>query len=383
MKDKYCDYCGKVINRGSPQYYRKKYCCESHKQMHNRRKKNIGTRQTKRLSNLPVNKEWLYIARECKRAGTVQIMSMHTVDSLRELIQLICSHPKGNMEINHVYPVNGYDRIGLLHPLNLFYGGSAQNRKFGKKSFEGAGYSISRTELNDKWSISKETSDKNTLKLLMKFLGGVLLEYVKTYPVNQYGKIKIIDSIIKLDKTGKYTRENLISMPSFGLSSIKAELHGVKLNGFYLPPRKNRSKVLIYLEELSRISRDASGSWAENCEYMKSVFLAGAAALLNAGYQPELSEIYKTYGRDAIRHENRFMRKAGKAKYSSFKDFLYLQTADCLVGKKIDKKMLSSVVDKYTETRKGDYTFRISSIDLTGCSEYHPDAFEEHMMYMS
>lgn len=341
--------------------------------MHHRRKKGIGSRQTKRLANLPANNEWLYIARECKRAGSIQIMSMHTVDSLRQLIGIICNHPKRTMEINHVYPVNGRDRLGLLHPLNLFYGGSAQNRKFGARSFGNAGYSISRAELDDKWSVTKNMTDKSTLNLLMEFLGDTLVEYVKTYPVNQSGKIKLIDSIIKLEKTGKYTRENLSSMPSLGLSSIKAELLGTNLSGFYVPPRKNRSKVLIYLEELDRISRDASGAWAENCEYMKKIFLIGAAALSKAEYQPELSEIYKIYGLSSIRHKNRHMKKDDKGTYSKFKDFLYLQTVDCLVGKEIDQKMLSSVIDKYTETRRGEYNFRISSINLKGCYEYYPE----------
>lgn len=383
MKDKFCDYCRKIIERGSPQYYKKKYCSESHKQMyHHRRKKGISPRQTKRLSNLPVNNEWLYIARECKRAGSVQIMSMHNVHSLRQLVEIISNNPKRTMEINHVRPVNGHDRIGLLHPLNLFYGGSAQNKKFGAQSFGNAGCSINRSELNGKWSVAKGMSDKDTLKLLAKFLGDILVDYVKIYPVNQSGRIKLIDSIIKLEKTGKYTRENLSSMPSFGLSSIKAELHGSNLSGFYIPPKKSRSKVLIYLEELNRFSRDASGSWAENCEYMKNIFLAGAAALSKSSLQPELLEIYQIYGVDAARHKNRYMKEEGKNTYSKFKDFLYLQTADCLVGKNIDREMLSSVLGKYTETRKGDLTFRISSINLKGCYEYYPEAFEEHGLYI-
>ncbi|MDF5835204.1 hypothetical protein [Pseudomonas syringae] len=377
MKDKFCEYCKEIIERGSPQYYRKKFCSESHRQMHNRRSKGLSHRQTKRLGNLPVNNEWLYIARECKRAGSVQVMSQHTVASLRQLVDIISNHPKGNMEINHVRPVNGSDRIGLLHPLNIFYGGRAQNRKFGNQSSGEAGSSINRSELKSKWCVTKDFSDKDTLKLLKRFLGGILVEYVKLYPVNLSGRIKVIDSIIKLDKGGKYTRENLSSMPSFGLSSIRAELQGSKLSGFYAPPRKGRSKVFIYLEELNRFSRDATGTWAENCEFMKGVLLAGAAALSKLSLQPELLGIYQIYGIDASRHRSRYMKGEGEDAYYKFKDFLYLQTADCLVGKKIDRKMLSRVLDKYTETRRGDFTFRISSINLNGCFEYHPETYDK------
>lgn len=376
MLEKFCEYCNKLIKPGSSQDNIKRFCRASCQQMSHRRKKSISCRQIKRLRNLPANNEWLYIARECKRAGSVQIMAMHTIDSLRQLVQFICNHPKGTMEINHVYPVSGRDKIGLLHPLNLFYGGRAQNRKFGNQCFENAGLSISRSELKDIWSVACDVSDKEVLDLLAKFLGSILSDYVKIYPVNQSGRIKLIDSIIKLDKSGKYTRENLSCMPSFGLSSIKAEFHGSKLSGFYISPRKNRSKVLIYLEELGRISRDASGPWAEKCEYMKNVFLIGAAALSKTMYQPELLEVYKIYGVEATRHANRFMKKNDQSTYSSFKDFLYLQTADCLVGKELDKEMLCNVINKYTETRRGDFNFRISSINLKGCFDYFPGAFE-------
>lgn len=374
MQDKLCEYCNKLIKRESSQYHKKRFCNASCRQMAHRKKKGLSARQKKRLSNLPANNEWLYIARECKRAGSVQIMSMHTVDSLEELISFIRNHPKRSLEINHVYPVKGRDRIGLLHPLNLFYGSIIQNRKAGNTCFGEAGYAIHRSELKKKWVITNDMTDKQILRSLKNLLGDVLIEYVKNHPINQSGRIKFIDSIIKLDNTGKYTRDNLSSMPSIGLSSIKAELQGFTFNDYYPSQKRNRSRVLIYIEELTRISDNASGIWAENCKFMKKIFLAGAAALSKASYQPELLNIYKLYSADAAHYKNRYLKQEDENTYTAFKTFLCFQANDCLSGKKIDEGMLRGTLSKYIEARKDSSYFCLKFINLRGCYEYFPDS---------
>ncbi|MFL1389245.1 hypothetical protein ACI77F_16385 [Pseudomonas tritici] len=370
MLDKFCKYCNELIERGSPQYHKKEYCSQSHQQMANR-KKNLKPLQKNRLKNLSANSEWLYISKACKRAGSVQIMSYHTVDSLKQLIEIIFNKPKKKMDICHVYPVKGKDCIGLLHPLNLVYGDSDHNKKNGNKAFGGAGYYIDKSELKAKWRVTVKMKDKTILRLLEKFLGSVLTDYVRKYPVKISGRIKLIDEIIKLDKSGKYTRDSLTEMPSIGLSAIKAELCGVTMNGFYFPPKKNRSRVLIYLEELSRIAKDAEGEWAKNCKFTLRILLAGAAALSKAPDQPELLDIYKAHGKKAMRYKQTTLRNASE--YSKFKAFLMFQAHDCLHGKEVDKGMLKGTLHKYTRLIKDNSSFSIASISLKGCSEYSPN----------
>lgn len=322
--------------------------------MAHRKKKNGHNRKIKRLNNLSVNNEWLYISQQCKRAGTVQIMSSHTIDSLKELIDIIQNHPKGKMNICHVYPVQGDDKIGLLHPLNLFYGGSNQNKVNGRKSFGMAGHSIYRNKLKNKWKVTPDMKDKEVLTILEKFLGEVLIEYVAIYPVRKSAKTKLVDEIIKLDASGKYTRDNLSEMSSIGLSSIKAELNGVVLRGFYFPPKNRRSKILIYLEELSRIAKKSNSDWAENCAFMQHIFLAGAAALSKSPHQKnseEILKIYEVYGKKATRYKNRTLRSSSYEDFSKFKDFLYFQAFDCLQGKSIDEEMLRGTLKKYSRSK--------------------------------
>ncbi|NMX94563.1 hypothetical protein [Pseudomonas sp. WS 5086] len=370
MFDKFCKYCNALIERGSPQYHKKEYCSQSHQQMAHRRK-NLKPLQKNRLKNLSANIEWLYISKACKRAGSVQIMSYHTVDSLKQLIGIICNKPKKKMDICHVYPVKGKDGIGLLHPLNLVYGDSDHNKKNGNKAFGDAGYYIERSELKHKWQVTEKMKDKTILRLLEKFLGAVLTEYVRKYPVKVSGRIKLIDEIIKLDKNGRYTRDNLTEIPSIGLSVIKAELLGATINGFYSPPKKNRSRILIYLEELSRVAKEGDGEWAKNCKFMFRMLLAGTAALSKAPDQPELLEIYKAHGKKAERYKRKILRNPSE--YSKFKAFLMFQAYDCLHGKEVDKGMLKGTLHKYTKPIKDNSSFSFASISLKGCSEYSPN----------
>lgn len=373
MSDKFCEYCNSLIPRNSPQYHGKRFCNQSHRQMAHRRNKGLSTNQEKRLKNLSVNKEWLYVSKECKRAGTVQIMSYHTVDSLKQLIGIICNKPKGDMDICHVYPVKGQDWIGLLHPLNIVYANSTLNKKNGNTVFGRAGYSIDRAELKSKWHVTESMSDKTILRLLERFLGHVLNEYVRKYPVKKSSRVLLIDKIIKLDKKGRYTRDNLSDMQSIGLTFIKAQLNGVQLNGFYVAPKKNRSRVLIYIDELFRIAKESNGEWAKNCEFTYHILLAGAAALSKTTDQPELLEIYKSHETEARNCRNRVLRNV--CEYNKFKSFLLFQACDCLFGKKIDKGMLKGTLNKYTTVGDRSACFSIASISLKGCSEYFPDTW--------
>lgn len=374
MLDKFCEYCNELISRDSPQYYKKRFCKESHKQMEHRKKKGLKPRSQKRLKNLSVNKEWLYISQQCKRAGSVQIMSLHTVSSLKQLIEIIQNKPitrkDRNMDICHVYPVKGDDRMGLLHPLNLVYGDSGQNKDNGTQTFGDTGYSIDRVELKNKWRVTGRMKDKTILRMLEKFLGNVLTEYVRKYPVKISDRIKFIDKIIKLDKNGKYTRDNLSDMPSIGLHSIHAEQHGVSLTGSYWPPKKKRSRLLVYIDDLYRVANDADGYRGKNCKFMFRILLAGAAALSKAPDQPELLDIYKAYDKKADRYKHRVLRDV--TEYAKLKAFLMFQACDCLLGKEVDKDMIKGTLKKYTRVIKDSSCFSFKSISLEGCYEYFP-----------
>jgi hypothetical protein len=341
--------------------------------MAHRKKDGLNARQIQRLKNLSSSKEWIYISRACKRAGTVQIMSYHSVESLRELVEMINHRPSHRIEICHVFPVKDERRIGLLHPLNLVYGDSIFNKKAGNKHNGDVGESICKTLLLDKWAITEHMTDKETLRIVQKFLGRVLKEYVKLYPVNKWARMKVVDSIMLRDPTDTYTREMLTTKDSFELSIINAKLNGVTLTGTYYPPVKAQSRIFVYLNELIRISCDIYGARAKNCEFMLDIMLASAIALSKAPYQPEILCTLNPYLQKFGPYKEFRLRVADEATYSKFKHFLFYQASDCLLGNNINRAMINATFNKYVEGRSISVYSGINSISLEGCHEYCPD----------
>jgi hypothetical protein len=118
------------------------------------------------------NEEVLRLVRECRRAGTVQILAGHTFESFIETMKLVRGRPKGDVRLCHIAPVKGKNVIGLLHCKNLFYGGAYQNNRFGKKYMAG-GKLINHKDLKDKWKVDKEAPANEVLLEIEAFLGGI------------------------------------------------------------------------------------------------------------------------------------------------------------------------------------------------------------------
>lgn len=133
------------------------------------------------------NDEVLLLVRACRRAGTVQILTGHTLSSFLETMELVRNRPKGEVALCHIAPVKGKGSTGLFHCKNLFYGGKFQNRKFGKK-YLGGGLSISHGKLKSKWAVDKDSPANDVLVLIEKFLGDIIPKYLEVAPVRKSKK---------------------------------------------------------------------------------------------------------------------------------------------------------------------------------------------------
>jgi hypothetical protein len=130
-----------------------------------------ATKKKRRVSRVSraSNSAFLYhLAFECERAGTLQILTGHTVQSLVALYEVYKLRLKANkygeskdFDISHIQPVQGYDSVGLYHPQNLVVAPAKLNRAHGVKHF-GHGLSISRRALVSKHSVEKGASRKQT-----------------------------------------------------------------------------------------------------------------------------------------------------------------------------------------------------------------------------
>lgn len=184
-------------------------------------KKKFSKRLEAKLKALSASVFGGYLYRELVRAGTVQVLSGHTHQSLAELVTLrrkctsaggyLKGMPIGDYELSHIYPVSGKSRIGLLHPSNLVICPKSFNRKHSrtvpKEGSQGA--SIPRDELLKKWRVDKSFTVSAVLSLARKFIGSEFDKWLNSHRISVSQSKALIK---KLTADGTVTKEYLQGM---------------------------------------------------------------------------------------------------------------------------------------------------------------------------
>ena len=184
------------------------------------------------------------MAYECERAGTLQILTGHTVESLVALYDVYKLKLKANRygetkdyEISHIHPVQSdSDAIGLFHPENLVVVPTKLNREHGTQHY-GHGLSINRTALVSKHSVEKGAPRKQTVQRIIAFLGAdVVAEAVKIAKIQPTQRHKVLSWLHDhLDPAVPEQRahlDNLDDMTTIALTGLKATLEGRESSGF-------------------------------------------------------------------------------------------------------------------------------------------------------
>lgn len=194
---KVCKHCSTSFTTTSKA---KQYCtasCQDAAKSKRFRRSKAATqvrRYTSKADKFIASAFGLYIVNECKRAGTVQVLQGHTVDSLRGLERLYRYRQKASgyvdgksakaFELSHIHPVTSSStgRVGALHPDNLVVTPVSPNRKHGTRSpdREEFGRFIAAKALQSRFKVDKETSHKEVFRLIKNLLGDVWQEFVAT-----------------------------------------------------------------------------------------------------------------------------------------------------------------------------------------------------------
>jgi hypothetical protein len=208
-----------------------------------------------------------WIAGECERAGTLLILTGHTVESLVELHAVYKLWLKANkygdikmsqpgfFEISHICAVKAKHAMGLLHPANLVVAPQAFNRAHGTKHY-GHGLSIPRTDLHPRFSVEKGSNRKATIERVIKFLGEkVVCEVVRV------GKIRANECHQtlawlhdNLDPSNPEHRAHLRKIDTMSgklLKALKAEVQGKQPTG-YMIKTETMSALRVLMLELER-----------------------------------------------------------------------------------------------------------------------------------
>ncbi len=197
LTKKDCKHCGSSFTTTSKaKHYCSAKCQDSAKSARYRRsKKETQLRRYDSKADKWVKSSFgRYLIGECLRAGTVQILQGHNVETLQGLEKLyryrqkasgyVEGKSKGVYHLSHIYPVaNGTTgRLGLLHPDNLVVAPASLNQKHGSKSpdREDFGKFIAKATLQSRFDVSKETTHKEVFKKIKSLLDTAWMEYVAT-----------------------------------------------------------------------------------------------------------------------------------------------------------------------------------------------------------
>ncbi|QOU03800.1 hypothetical protein IM720_24315 [Pseudomonas fluorescens] len=205
-----------------------------------------------------------HLGYECERAGTLQILTGHTVGSLVALHDVYKLKLKANQygqtkgfEISHVIPVQGHAFIGLYHAENLVVAPTHLNRTHGTKHY-GGGLSISRNSLVSKHAVAKGAPRKQTVERIIRFLGeDVVAELVKVAKIQSTQRHALTSWLQDhLDPVVPEHRDylnNLDGMTTQALRALKATLEGKEGNAFKVKTTTYTASD-VFLLELERHS---------------------------------------------------------------------------------------------------------------------------------
>lgn len=336
---KKCSNCPVVIPNNSKQYKNKKYCSDRCKKAAFNRNKDKKTRIEQKKANLIQNDQFRYVIKQCRRAGTVQILHGHTLKSFTKTINLIKNREKGDVVLCHIAPVKGKTSIGLLHYKNLFYGGAYQNRKFGNNFYSG-GLSIDKKLLLKKWNVDKSMSGNEILIKIEKFLAGIIDRYIAENPVLKSRKIRKIEMIIEGDPS--ISEDDLFGR---SVKYLEDKLRELSRGNSFIKHYGEESKYLAYVNGLTRFIR---------YDRKRRPLLRALRKIMVMGYMAlDRIEVSKTYNKYFYtEYELLIDPKYSQAMlinpraWSEFKDLLYDAAFKVLHGydlnvKKFRKKIMS------------------------------------------
>ncbi|WP_085677817.1 MULTISPECIES: hypothetical protein [unclassified Pseudomonas] len=175
---------------------------------------------------------FFYLARECKRAGTLEILTGHTAATLTHLYNVWKYAFRANQygsvrdfEISHIAPVeNG----GLLHAENLCLAPKSMNKAHGTSHF-GYGKKISRTGIASAYAVKASEAEGSVLDRVISYIGEqVVEEFVRIAKLQPSQRFKHMDWLNDhLDPFNPEHRKHidaLDGMSTKALSDLKNEL---------------------------------------------------------------------------------------------------------------------------------------------------------------
>lgn len=289
-----------------------------------------------------------YIAGECLRAHTLEILQGHTLESLCELHEVYKNNMKWNgyggsnsYELSHIAPVKGHNGVGMLFAENLVSAPKALNRGHGNRHY-GFGKSISRLTLKPKHSVDKGWSTPSeVVQMVIEYLGkDMVLAVIKACKIKPAQRSQLVEWIL-----AHYNPANPRHLIALGDLS---QVHDLKTQ------QLRHVKAAMLDEE--------AGEYFASPPTHPAIVLRDELTRLSA-YRPEL-EVYAYALDEALGTQD--------DDYSFFSKHHEQMLFDVLHGKRIEvmADTLEMVISENTAYRFITYTD-----NANGDYRYHPDAW--------
>lgn len=337
---KQCLECDVAIYNESKQSDNQKYCTPKCRKTANRKKKSKQTRLEQKRSNLIQNDEIVYLLRQCRRAKTVQILHGHNLNSFLETMDLVRNRPKGDVRLCHIAPVKGENSIGLFHCLNLFYGGTYQNRKFGKRYFSG-GLSIPKEKIVNKWLVKDGMSNNDILIMIEKYLMDIIPKYLELAPVRKSKKVQIVKKITDLDQSKEF--DELIQ---YSYKKLTADLAKISRTQPPVLNISNESKYIVYMDSLTRFI-SYGGERVVILKKLRKLMVIAYMALERTWQSTTYNKYFYVKYELLIDHKYGQARLKNSDEWPEFKDLIYKTAFDVLQGRSLDIKKFRKIVMSY------------------------------------
>lgn len=351
---KACETCGIDIPNKSKQWRIQKYCSTQCRKIAFNRRKSKNTRIEQRKANLIQNDEVIYIIRECRRAGTVQILTGHTLKSFTKTMKFIKNREKGGVERCHIAPVKGKNTTGLLHYKNLFYGGIHQNRKFGKKYHSG-GRSIKNDSLDKRWTVKGSMTNNDILKKIESFLGDIITRYIEKNSVLKSRKAPLIERILEISPGEN--KDALFAKSGNYLSDLHSKL---SRGNTYSRSYGAESKYITYINEITRFS-SYGGERKLPLQRLRRLMIVGYIALEKVKESQTYNKYFYCDYEQLIKPRHIRAELKRPDEWSEFKDFIYDAAFTALQGGHLDIKVFKKKFMSYLTFPKQNKGEGISS----------------------
>ncbi|MGB4075209.1 hypothetical protein [Pseudomonas sp.] len=339
-----CKHCSKEFTTSQ---YAAKYCSTTCR-TDSRSSKKVQSR----LEKLPRSLFFKWIASECRRAGTIEILKDVDLEALQALhtskektYGYDAEAKKSKYHLCHISPVAGFGTIGLLHHANLFIGGSLQNQKHGNKEYKGKGLCIKTSSLQSKWYVDNTTTSPQLYKKIQQYLGKKLTAFLRTNAVKEASRYPLIRRILKHpDNTA--TRDTLNTMSSSELRELDSSLSGKEQYSLSLLTKRS---LVVYHSELERF---ASYGPSNKDDYLFVADAVRVVAQMVAQYESE--DFHGSTGLEAIcapRHRmfSEFSPLALRENkdLGSLRDFIAFTAFQTLQGASVGRELITGTLRSY------------------------------------